>query len=890
MIEHSVIEKISEIVGSQNCSNEDVVLRFYSGDLWPRLGVYRLLGQDPLNLPDAVVWPSNEEEIAEVLKVCAHAGVPVIPFGGGSGVCGGTVPVEGGVILDLKRLNRVLEVDEMSMTVHVQAGMLGQHLELFLNERGYTLGHFPSSIMCSTVGGWVSTRSAGQYSTKFGKIEDMVVGIDCVLPDGTRVYLDATEPHLGHPCYLRAMMGAEGTLGVITAVRLKINPVPSVRRLAAFRFMELGYGLEAMRSIMQYGLKPAVMRLYDPIDTLINGLAHERGSSEKWLRKIGLGTDSGRTEDLYRAFLRFPWLFQKLLGLLPLSSLLVIGFEGDANRTKWELETAMELIKRAQGRYIGTAPAEKWLRNRYSISFKLPKVFMLGAFAETLEVSALWRDIERVYTKARDRALKHAAVMAHFSHAYREGCAVYFSIAGYHEDKKVLLERYDRAVSALLEACLEEGGSLSHHHGIGMLKQKFMPKEIVGGERVFWALKGALDRAQIMNPGKVYPTTVQVRAQGETERGLSGFEAIASWHHKIGAMNTIVPEVPEEIKEILSLARATSKTIVARKPKSKEEVREDCWYLDLSRLDQVLEMDPVSGIVTVQAGMTLHQLENYLYERGFTLGFVPRSRLFLTVGEVLANAAPREGSPLYGSILDNCIGLRVMLADGEEVVVRQAPRRATGPDIMHCFLGSGGKFGIITAACFRVYPLPQVREAVAFALDDPVVCVSSVRTLLARNVTPEWVLVVVRSPSKVDSHRKVRLVMQFGGTREEVTRHLSHVRALADSLAMDVENVRPEKRVTPTMTRFKALERFVPLKTVMDLARVLAETKDKSFPEAHITDITTFGATFRLLLREEGQEFPEEIAKILKCPTTYDALKAVTDRFKEMIDPDRVLA
>jgi alkyldihydroxyacetonephosphate synthase len=889
MIEHKVIQKIAELVGSQNCSHEDAVLRFYSGDLWPRLGVYRLLGQESVHLPDAVVWPGSEGEVSEVLKVCAHAGVPVVPFGGGSGVCGGTCPVEGGIILDLKRLNSVLEVDEMSMTVHVQAGMLGQHLESFLNERGYTLGHFPSSIMCSTVGGWVSTRSAGQYSTKFGKIEDMVLGIDCVLPDGTMVYLDATEPHLGHPCYLRAMMGAEGTLGVITAVRLKINPVPSARRMAAFRFMDLTFGLEAMRSIMQQGLKPTVMRLYDPIDTLINGLAHEKGESEKWLRKIGIGADSGLTEGLTRVFLRFPWLMERPLGLLPLSSLLVVGFEGDANRTKWELDAAMELIKRAQGRYIGTAPAQKWLRRRYSVSFKLPKVFMLGAFAETLEVSALWRDIERVYRKARDKALKHVAVMAHFSHAYREGCAIYFTIAGYHEDKEVLLERYDRAVSALLEACIEEGGSLSHHHGIGMLKQRFMPKEIVGGERVFWALKGALDRAQIMNPGKVYPTTVQVRAQGEAKKDLSGFEAIASWHHKVGAMNTIMPEVPEEIKEILSLARATSKTIIAAKPKSREEFREDCWYLDLSRLDQVLEMDPVSGIVTVQAGMTLHQLENYLYERGFTLGFVPRSRLFLSMGEVLANAAPREGSPLYGSILDNCIGLRVMLPDGEEVVVRQAPRRATGPDIMNCFLGSGGRFGIITAVGFRVYPLPQVREAVAFALDDPVVCVSSVRTLLARNVTPEWVLVVVRSPSKVDSHKKVRLVMQFGGTREEVTRHMSHVRALADSLVMDVENVRPEKRVTPTMTRVKTMERFVPFKTVMKLAQVLGETKDKSFPEAHITDITTFGATFRLLLREEGHRFPEEVAQVLRSKTTHDTLMEVTDRFKEMIDPDRVL-
>jgi len=890
MADHSFIQKIAEIVGHQNCSCEGPVLKFYSGDLWPRLGLYRLLGQQSVFLPDAVVWPNSEEEISKVLKVCAQAGVPVIPFGGGSGVCGGTVPVEGGIILDLKRLNRVLEVDEMSMTVHVQAGMLGQHLESFLNERGYTLGHFPSSIMCSTVGGWVSTRSAGQYSSKFGKIEDMVVGIDCVLPDGTRVYLDATEPHLGHPCYLRAMMGAEGTLGVITAVRLKINPVPTARRMAAFRFMELGYGLEAMRSIMQYGLKPAVMRLYDPIDTFINGLTHEEGQSEKWLRKLGLSTSSGLIEEVYKAFLRFPWLLQKPLGLLPLSSLLVIGFEGDANRTKWQLDATIDLVKRAQGRYIGTGPAEKWLRKRYSVSFKLPKVFMLGAFAETLEVSALWRDIERVYRKARDKALRYAAVMAHFSHAYREGCAIYFTIAGYHEDKKALLERYDRAVSVLLETCIEEGGSLSHHHGIGMLKQKFMPKEIVGGERVFWALKGALDRAQIMNPGKVYPTTVQVRTHGETQTGLSGFEAIASWHHKIGAMNTIVPEVPEEIKEILSLARATSKTIVARKPKSQEQVREDCWYLDLSKLDQVLEMDPVSGIVTVQAGMTLHQLENYLYERGFTLGFVPRSRLYVSIGEVLADAAPREGSPLYGSILDNCIGLRVMLPDGEEVVVRQAPRRATGPDIMHCFLGSGGKFGIITAAAFRVYPLPQVREAVAFAMDDPVLCISSVRTLLARNVTPEWVLVVVRSPSKIDGHRKVRLVMQFGGTREEVTRHLSHVRALADSLGMEIEYVRPEKRVTPTRARFKAMERFVPFKTVMKLAQVLAETKDKTFPEAHITDITTFGATFRLLLREEAHKFPDEIAHILRLPTTYDALAEFTDRFKQMIDPDRVLS
>lgn len=910
MVDEGILNAIRAAVGIDGVSTRETDLRVYGADLWPRLNILKLHGKVTDTPPEAVVWPRTDEAVARVLQVCSEAGIPVIPFGGGSGVCGGTLAVQGGVILDLKRMNRIVELDELSMAVVVEGGMIGQHLETALNERGYTLGHFPSSIMCSTVGGWVATRSAGQFSSRYGKIEDMVLSLDMGLPDGSLVTLEGTRNHLGEPDFPQLFLGAEGTLGVVVRARLRVYPAPATRVFGGFRFMDLVSGLEAMRNIMQYGLRPAVMRLYDPLDTLINSFSQSSGSSGEpasdsaqvgrlLARTLGFDVKdiaSTLTGPMLRKFLAHPGLVQSALDLAPLSSLLVVGFEGDGQRTRENLETATELAGRATGRALGPGPGEHWMKHRYSVSFKLSKVFGQGAFAETMEVAGLWRDVPAIYEAVRRAVKDRVSVMAHFSHAYREGCAIYFTFSGYDASGSRLVERYDGTIRRALSAAMKTGATVSHHHGIGIMKRSFTPDEYRGGEKLFWAVKQALDPSGIMNPQKVYPPTVPAEppedwpADGDNQ---DNFESVVSWDHKTSGSRGVNPEVPEEIPDILRIARRAGRGILCQgtaEPEDRKPVkgRHD-HILELSRMDEILDMDPVSGTVTVQAGMTVLQLENFLREKGFTLGLVPRSRLLSSFGEFLAHSSPSKGSPLYGTVQENCVGLSAVMADGTLFAVRPCPRRSAGPDLMHCFLGAGGRYGVITAACVRIFPVPTVREAVAFATNDPVMALSAVRTILVRQARPEKVLVVIRAPATLGDRRRVRVVFQFGGDRASVSSNLGVVRSVMESLGMEGESVRAAARQTPSDKRAPAIERFLSMDQAMKLASDLSERDNAACPEAHITDIAPQGATLRLLLRQDYHEFPEDLLEVLKPPPLPEPLARAADRLKEILDPEGTL-
>src|SRR3954468_3909836 len=184
----------------------------YARDLWPRGLIGAAAGDPAPHPPDAVVWPTSTEEVSEIVRAAQRTGTPIVPFGAGSGVCGGTLPIRGGLVVDLKRMRRLVELDERAGAATFEAGVIGEHLEHELNRRGWTMGHFPSSIMCSTYGGWLAARSAGQFSTKYGKIEDM--GRRLTVVDG-RGEVHELESG-GSPDLVQLVVGSEGTLGIIT--------------------------------------------------------------------------------------------------------------------------------------------------------------------------------------------------------------------------------------------------------------------------------------------------------------------------------------------------------------------------------------------------------------------------------------------------------------------------------------------------------------------------------------------------------------------------------------------------------------------------------------------------------------------------------------------------
>ncbi|HEX7600539.1 MAG TPA: FAD-binding oxidoreductase, partial [Polyangiaceae bacterium] len=294
----------------------------YSRDLWPRHHMAVRAGDVAKNPPRAIVWPTTADQVAAIVRWAGPRGVPLVPFGAGSGVCAGVFPSRDSIIVDLKRMAAVRDVDVKRGTVTAEAGAMGVPFELGLNRHGLTLGHFPSSILCSTVGGWVAARSAGQASGYYGKIEDMVLGLECVTGRGDVVHL----PHRTHgPSLVPMVVGSEGTLAILTAAKLRVHPAPTVRAFGAWSFPSTRHGWEAMRAMFQAGLRPAIARLYDPFDAMLA----RRGSVKKDGKKPAPGMGAGAL----RSMLKNPRLVNELLesrlGAKALGgSLLVVIFEG----------------------------------------------------------------------------------------------------------------------------------------------------------------------------------------------------------------------------------------------------------------------------------------------------------------------------------------------------------------------------------------------------------------------------------------------------------------------------------------------------------------------------------------------------------------------------------
>ncbi|HEY2515450.1 MAG TPA: FAD-binding oxidoreductase, partial [Polyangiaceae bacterium] len=238
----------------------------YARDLWPRHHLAVRAGNVAEHRPGAIAWPRSTLEVSALVKWAARTRTPLVPFGAGSGVCAGVLPREDVVVVDLKRMSTWRELDATAPSLEVEAGQMGMPLEEELDRRGFTLGHFPSSILCSTVGGWVAARSAGQASGYYGKIEDMVLGLECVTGTGEIVQLHHRS---NGPNLIPLIVGSEGTLAIVTAAKLRLHPRPTARAFASWSLPSTEHGWEAMRALFQAGLRPAVARLYDPFDAML---------------------------------------------------------------------------------------------------------------------------------------------------------------------------------------------------------------------------------------------------------------------------------------------------------------------------------------------------------------------------------------------------------------------------------------------------------------------------------------------------------------------------------------------------------------------------------------------------------------------------------------------
>jgi len=468
----------------------------YARDAWPRGLIALAGGAPPASVPDAVVWPEGDQEVAAILRFASRRRIPVVPYGAGSGVCGAAVPVARGIVMDLKRMTRLLSLRAEDHAAAFQAGIMGQVLEDRLARRGFTLGHFPSSMYCSTLGGWLAARSAGQFSSRYGKIEDMVRGLRAVSGAGERLEADFEHsPALG-----ALILGSEGTLAVITDARLRIHPAPDKRVLRGYRFGDVDAGCEGMRAVMQLGLRPAMLRLYDPIDTLLSS----SGSDEDGRLARLAAYVNPTIRDRARSFaVRHASQIGRALHVALARArgcLLIAGFEGTQERAAAEAALGHQALTAAGGSDLGPEPGERWLAHRYRVSYQQSKVFMAGAFVDTMEVATTWDRLPGLYRAVRSAISRRALVLAHFSHAYPEGCSIYFTFVASLQDGE---RRYDGIWRAAVEAALRADGCLSHHHGIGLSKVPWLNREHGEAMQMLRAAKRALDPAGILNPGKM---------------------------------------------------------------------------------------------------------------------------------------------------------------------------------------------------------------------------------------------------------------------------------------------------------------------------------------------------------------------------------------------------
>jgi alkyldihydroxyacetonephosphate synthase len=530
--------ELEGICGPRRVSMRDADLETYARDMWPRLLFARRDGAPVGRRPHAVVWPETVREVVSIVRLARERALPIVPYGGGSGVCGGAVPIKGGITIDLKRMTAVRGVSPDDLIVDVDAGVNGERFERELARRGYTFGHFPSSIYCSTVGGWLATRAAGQLSTKYGKVEDRTAGLTVVTGRGDVIETDGPSRALRGPSWTQLVLGSEGTLGVITSARLRVAPAPQLRLYRGFEIDSVAAGVEAIRRVMQRGLRPSVVRLYDEMDTLLNTMGghHEEAAEDADAMAPWPAAGEGALPHVPRDEPEPGGVVGRMLALarggralrrevmgvaLDQSKLvnrvfgavaekvarrgcrMIVGLDGARLRTEVEAALVFKEIEAAGGRDKGEEPGRAWLAHRYAVSYRMSPVFRDGAFVDTMEVAASWERLLDLYHSVRAAIGAHAVVMAHFSHAYPDGCSIYFSFAGHGGSRGDSERIYDAIWRDGLDATTRVGGTISHHHGVGLLKAEHMVGEHREAMAIFAGLKASLDPDKILNPGKM---------------------------------------------------------------------------------------------------------------------------------------------------------------------------------------------------------------------------------------------------------------------------------------------------------------------------------------------------------------------------------------------------
>ncbi|ACL63191.1 FAD-binding oxidoreductase [Methylobacterium nodulans] len=436
----------------------------HARDWWPRAAKWTDEELDR-HRPDAVVFATGEEDCIAVVAACRDTGTKLVTYGAGSGVVGAAVPDSGSVVIDMRGMSRIVAFNATDGFVTVEPGCLGGELENWLNERGFTLGHYPQSLHLASIGGLISTRSTGTFSNKYGGIEELVLALRVVGADGSVTAFRNTPRNSSGPALQQLFIGAEGTLGVITQATLRVFPRAERRIFEGYQFPSVAAGVEAVRKAYAAHLRPAVLRLYDETE------------AANLYRRVG--RDSG-------------------------PPLLIAGFEGLSGVAAAEQAAFAAIAKAEGGISLGPDIGNAWEAHRFDANWLTAGNEGPRRMADAIEIALPWSTLAEAHAAITAEVAPYCAtVMSHYSHFYSTGGALYVIVLLEGADTASVLEQYRQVWDRVMRKALAFGGSLAHHHGVGRQRAPFLPQELDGGHRLLQLVKAALDPEGILNPGKL---------------------------------------------------------------------------------------------------------------------------------------------------------------------------------------------------------------------------------------------------------------------------------------------------------------------------------------------------------------------------------------------------
>lgn len=475
----AALDEFVALLGSDNVRN-DHMARVAHTRGFSTPDILKLRRGDASDAPDAVLYPANHDEVVEILKICTAHRVAVVPFAGGTSVVGGLAPVREGfagvVSVDVRRLDALENLDAESRTATLGAGVRTPAAEALLGAHGFTLGHFPQSYEGASIGGYAATRSSGQASAGYGRFDEMVEGLVVATPSGTLSFGTAPKSAAG-PDLRQLIMGSEGAFGIITSVTVRIHPKPEVRTFEGWKFASFAEGEKALRTLMQDGPLPTVLRLSDEVETALN-LADPSAAG-------GAGSASGGV-------------------------LVVVGFEGAPDDVASRQKRATKVLAGLGGESLGEAPGENWRTGRFRGPYLRDPLLDAGALVETLETVTYWSNVDKLkadvsaaLTEALAGQGTQPLVMCHISHVYDAGASLYFTVVcAAKEDPVAQWEIAKHAANAAIRAA---GASITHHHAVGVDHRETFAEEVGPlAIEILRSVKKTVDPAGILNPGILF--------------------------------------------------------------------------------------------------------------------------------------------------------------------------------------------------------------------------------------------------------------------------------------------------------------------------------------------------------------------------------------------------